>query len=84
MSYGVFVAKRLYALELTPLHRPFYATLAFIAVALAGYLAYRFTLAAVNKRRQAKLARMTLEEIEDEKINPRRYGDKKYTFIYGL
>ncbi|KAJ9606447.1 hypothetical protein H2200_009408 [Cladophialophora chaetospira] len=63
---------------------PFYVTLAFIAVALAGYLAYRFTLAAVNKRRQAKLARMTPEEVEDEKLNPQRYGDRKYTFMYGL
>ncbi|KIW72077.1 hypothetical protein PV04_00298 [Phialophora macrospora] len=63
---------------------PFYVTLAFIAVALAGYLAYRFTLAAVNKRRRAKLARMTPAEIEDEKTNPRRYADKKYTFMYGL
>ncbi|KIX94011.1 uncharacterized protein Z520_10348 [Fonsecaea multimorphosa CBS 102226] len=63
---------------------PFYVTLGFIAVALAGYLAYRFTLAAVNRRRQAKVDAMSPEEIEDEKTNPQRYGDKKYTFIYGL
>ncbi|OAP55133.1 hypothetical protein AYL99_10833 [Fonsecaea erecta] len=63
---------------------PFYVTLGFIAVALAGYLAYRFTLAAVNRRRQAKLASMSPEELEDERTNPRRYADKKYTFIYGL
>jgi hypothetical protein len=41
-------------------------------------------LAAVNNRRRAKLARMTPEEVEDEKTNPQRYGDKKYTFMYGL
>ncbi|KIX06674.1 uncharacterized protein Z518_04650 [Rhinocladiella mackenziei CBS 650.93] len=63
---------------------PFYVTLAFIAVALAGYLAYRFTLAAVNKARQAKLARMTPEEIENERTTSLRYADRKYTFIYGL
>ncbi|KIW82834.1 hypothetical protein Z517_02077 [Fonsecaea pedrosoi CBS 271.37] len=63
---------------------PFYITLAFIAVALAGYLSYRFTLAAVNRRRQAKVAAMTPEEFEDEKTTPLRYADKKYTFIYGL
>ena len=55
-----------------------------MAVALAGYLAYRFTLAAVNRRRQAKLARMTPEEIENERTSAVRYADRKYTFVYGL
>lgn len=64
--------------------RPFYATLAFIAVALAGYIAYRFTLAAVNKRRQRKLETMTPEEVEEERTTPLRYADRKYTFTYGL
>ena len=63
---------------------PFYATLAFIAVALLGYLAYRFTLATVNKRRQAKLDRMTPEEVSFERTSDKRYADKKVTFIYGL
>lgn len=63
---------------------PFYGTLGFIAVALVGYVAYRFTLAAVNKRRQAKLDRMTPEEIELERASDKRYADKKITFIYGL
>ena len=64
--------------------RPFYATLAFIAVALAGYIAYRFTLAAVNQWRQRKLQNMTPEEIEEERTTPLRYADRKYTFTYGL
>ncbi|KEF51008.1 uncharacterized protein A1O9_12934 [Exophiala aquamarina CBS 119918] len=63
---------------------PFYATLAFIAVALAGYVAYRFTLAAVNKRRQRKVESMTPEEVEEERTTPLRYADRKYTFTYGL
>ena len=64
--------------------RPFYVTLSFICVALAGYLSYRFTLAAVNKRRKAILARMSPMELEDEKSNSKRYADRKLTFIYGL
>jgi hypothetical protein len=64
--------------------RPFYATLGFIAVALSGYVAYRFTLAAVNKRRQQKLENMTPEEIEEERTTSLRYADRKYTFAYGL
>lgn len=63
---------------------PFYATLAFMAVALAGYVAYRFTLAAVNKRRQQKLDNMTPEEIEEERTTSLRYADRKLTFTYGL
>lgn len=64
--------------------RPFYATLGFIAVGLAGYVAYRFTLAAVNKRRQQKVESMTPEEVEQERITSLRYADRKYTFTYGL
>ncbi len=63
---------------------PFYATLGFIAVALVGYLAYRYTLGAVNKRRQTKVDRMTPEEVASEKISDKRYADRKITFIYGL
>jgi hypothetical protein len=63
---------------------PFYATLGFVAVAILGYTAYRFTLAAVNKRRQARLDRMTYEEIVLESTSDKRYADKKITFIYGL
>ena len=63
---------------------PFYVTLGFIAVAFVGYFAYRFTLKAVNGRRQAKLDMMTLEEIENERTTDERYADKKYTFMYGL
>ena len=63
---------------------PFYSTLGFIAVALVGYLAYRFTLAAVNKRKQAKLDRMTPEEIAVERNSDEQYADRKITFLYGL
>lgn len=65
-------------------HRPFYVTLAFIAVALLGYTAYRFTLQAVNNRRKAKLGWMTAEQVALERTSDQRYADKKYTFMYSL
>jgi hypothetical protein len=63
---------------------PFYATLGFVATALLGYLAYRFTLAAINRRKKNVMRRMADEEIERERLDETRYGDKKWTFIYGL
>lgn len=65
-------------------HRPFYITLAFMAVALVGYTAYRFTLHAVNRRRQVKLSRLSPEQVALERTSDTRYADKKYTFMYGL
>lgn len=63
---------------------PFYATLGFIATSIIGYIAYRYTLLAVNKWRAKKMIGWTEDEREYENISKERYGDKKYTFIYGL
>lgn len=37
----------------------------------------------INHRRAKIVANMTPEEIEDENSDDKRYGDKKYTFVYG-
>jgi hypothetical protein len=63
---------------------PFYVTLGFVAAALAGYTAYRFTLGAVNQRKQAILEGKTIDEICSERMENTRYADRKWTFIYGL
>jgi hypothetical protein len=63
---------------------PFYATLGFVAAALAGYVAYRFTLESVNKCKRAILADMSAEEVHAERVHDTRYADRKWTFIYGL
>lgn len=63
---------------------PFYVTLGFVAVALLGYLAYRFTLEAVNKRRLGKLAGMSEADVDRERTDNTRYADRKWTFVYGL
>lgn len=79
------IGSQLYRSEYSPSYLiPFYATLGFISVAILGYLSYRFTLAAVNRRRQAILERMTEAEKEMERVNDIRYADKKLTFRYGL
>ncbi|KAH7406473.1 major facilitator superfamily transporter [Phaeosphaeria sp. MPI-PUGE-AT-0046c] len=63
---------------------PFYVTLGFVAAALLGYIAYRFTLAAVNKRKRAIMADKSVEQIYAERIDSTRYADSKWTFLYGL
>jgi hypothetical protein len=60
---------------------PFYATLGFVATALVGYIAYRYTLLAVNKWRTRKMADA---DQEAERLNAARFRDRKYTFMYGL
>lgn len=63
---------------------PFYVTLGFVATALVGYLSYRYTLLAVNKWRAKKMVGWTDADREAERLSEKRYGDKKYTFMYGL
>ncbi|OAK94139.1 major facilitator superfamily transporter [Phaeosphaeriaceae sp. SRC1lsM3a] len=63
---------------------PFYVTLGFVAAAMIGYIAYRYTLAAVNERRRAIMADKSIEQIHAERIDPKRYADRKWTFLYGL
>ncbi|KAF7715437.1 MFS-type transporter [Penicillium ucsense] len=63
---------------------PFYATLGFISFALVGYIAYRIMLKRVNVYRARKIATWTLADIQAERMDNKRLGDKKYTFVYGL
>ncbi|KAK7428742.1 hypothetical protein QQZ08_004667 [Neonectria magnoliae] len=84
-NLGGVIGAQLYRPRFAPgYHDPFYVTLGFLVVALVGYLSYRFLLAAVNKRKQAVLAVMTEAEVEHERLDERRYADKKLTFMYGL
>ncbi|KAL0943055.1 allantoate transport protein [Colletotrichum truncatum] len=79
------IGSQLYRDRYKPGYRiPFYATLGFVAAALVGYLAYRFTLAAVNRRKLEVMRNKTQEDIERERVDSTRYADKKWTFIYGL
>ena len=63
---------------------PFDVTLGFIGAALVGYLSYRYTLLAVNKWRTQQMRGWTEADKEGERLSETRYGDKKYTFTYGL
>ncbi|KAE9382118.1 MFS general substrate transporter [Stipitochalara longipes BDJ] len=63
---------------------PFYATLGFVATAFLGYLAYRYTLLAVNKWRARRTEGWSEAEVEEERLNEKRFGDRKLTFVYGL
>jgi len=63
---------------------PFYATLGFVATALLGYLAYRYTLLAVNKWRTRQMEGWSDADREAERLSEKRLGDKKFTFMYGL
>lgn len=63
---------------------PLHATLGFIAFSLIGYIAYRFTLRAVNQHRARKISSWSEVDIENERNDGKRLGDKKYTFMYSL
>ncbi|KAJ6274785.1 major facilitator superfamily domain-containing protein [Bipolaris maydis] len=63
---------------------PFYATLGFVAAALAGYTAYRYTLKAINAKKLAMTNSMSTEDVEAERLDRTRYADAKWTFLYGL
>ncbi|OIW26182.1 MFS general substrate transporter [Coniochaeta ligniaria NRRL 30616] len=79
------IGSQVYSAKYAPsYHVSFYVTLGFVAASFVGYLALRFTFAAVNRHKRALLAQMTQEEIEEERRSTARYGDKKHTFIYGL
>jgi predicted MFS family arabinose efflux permease len=79
------IGSQLYRPEHAPEYRlPLFATLGFVGVALAGFVAYRATLQAVNRCRAAIMRSKTAEEIEAERSNELRYADRKWTFVYGL
>lgn len=63
---------------------PLHVTLGFVAAALVGYLSYRYTLLAVNKWRAKQMQGWTEADKVGERLSEKRYGDKKYTFVYGL
>jgi hypothetical protein len=63
---------------------PLHATLGFVGFALVGYVAYRFTLRAVNNHRARKISMWSELDFENERLDDTRLGDKKYTFVYSL
>ncbi|KAK3705081.1 hypothetical protein LTR37_013448 [Vermiconidia calcicola] len=79
------IGAQVYKSKYAPDYRtPLLITLGIVIVAFSGYLAYRFTLAWVNRRRQKVLAQMSHEDVMEERRNDTRYADRKVTFIYGL
>jgi hypothetical protein len=84
-NFAGVIGSQLYKKRYAPRYLlPFFVTLGFVAAALAGYIAYRFTLKAVNKRKQDMLTGMSIEEIDAERVDDTRYADRKFTFMYGL
>ena len=63
---------------------PFYATLCFVAAALAGYTAYRYILKTTNAKRLELANKRPADEVEAERLGETRYADAKWTFLYGL
>ena len=79
------IGSQLFRSEFGPTYLvPLHATLGFIAFSLVGYIAYRFTLRAVNKYRLRKISTWSELDIENGRENDLRLGDKKYTFVYSL
>lgn len=77
------IGSQLFRPQFSPQYKiPFYACLGIIIFAIVGYAANRQLLIQVNKRRAAKVAAMTPQELDAELTDDVRVGDKKYTFVY--
>ncbi|KAH8893172.1 hypothetical protein GQ53DRAFT_821898 [Thozetella sp. PMI_491] len=68
---------------LPALHRPRATTIGLAAATLVQLGLNGVVLWLVHRRKAKKLAAMTPEEIVEENTNDVRYGDKKYTIVYG-
>ncbi|MDI1492718.1 MAG: hypothetical protein OHK93_004500 [Ramalina farinacea] len=59
-------------------------TAGLIAVNMVGYALYGARLVGVNQWKAGKLRGMSVEEVQAEKVGPKRYADKKWTFVHGF
>ncbi|KAK4173065.1 putative transporter [Triangularia setosa] len=79
------IGSQLYRAEYAPGYKlPLVVTLGFVGVALTGFVAYRYTLRAVNARRAAIRKLKSAEQIETERVDTARYADRKWVFVYDL
>lgn len=79
------IGSQLYRAEYAPGYKlPLVVTLGFVGVALTGYVAYRYTLWAVNARRAAIRKSKSAEQIEAERVDSVRHADRKWVFVYDL
>ncbi|KAK4677560.1 hypothetical protein QC764_404300 [Podospora pseudoanserina] len=79
------IGSQLYRAEYAPGYKlPLVVTLGFVGVALTGYVAYRYTLRAVNARRAAIRKSKSAEQIEAERVDSVRHADRKWVFVYDL
>jgi hypothetical protein len=77
------IGSQLFRAQYAPAYRlPFFVCLGVNIFAFLAYLAYRYLLLFANRRRAAKVARMSPEEVQEELTDEKRLGDKKYTFRY--
>ncbi|OQV10578.1 hypothetical protein CLAIMM_14555 [Cladophialophora immunda] len=84
-NLGGIIGSELFLSKYGPTYRwPLKVTVALVAASWVGFALYHFELRYANHYRAKCLARMTPEEIEDERTNDKRYADKKRTFVYGL
>lgn len=80
------IAGQLYQAKYKPsYHLPLTVTICLLAIPLLGYPLMRVVYIMINRKRAAKVATWTDEEVERElsDASPRR-GDQKLTFQYGL
>ncbi|KAM7185714.1 MFS general substrate transporter [Rhypophila sp. PSN 637] len=79
------IGSGIYRKEYAPGYRtPLFVTLGFVSAALLGYVSYRETLKAVNRKRADVRRAKTAAECEAEERNVERYADGKWTFVYNL
>ena len=81
-NFAGVIGSQLYQSKYAPGYRLlFYAPLGFVAAALAGYVPCQFTIAAVDKRKERKLQKMTVEEIEFERTDNTYFAQRDYLYL---
>lgn len=78
------IGSQIFQAKYKPLYRlPLAITLGLVSLALVLFGLNAVICVAINRRRAKIVANMTPDEIEEENNSNTRYGDKKYTFVYG-
>ena len=78
------IGSELFQPKYKPLYRePLSITLGLVSLAFVLFGLNAVICIFINHKRAKKVANMSPEEIEEENNNNVRYGDKKYTFVYG-
>lgn len=78
------IAGQLFKAQYAPTYQyPLTVTMILVCIGLAGFACMRVVFMITNRRRAKTIAGWTADQIEEERLNVKRRGHQKLTFIYG-